>query len=233
MPSRGKLIVFEGVEGVGKTTQIRLLSDWLGAQRLSYFVIREPGGTALGNEIRRLLLDFGAPVTERAEALLFMASRAQVVAEEIVPRLERGEIVVADRFFLSTYAYQCGGRGLPEQLVREANRLATGGLVPDLTLLMDLPVQDGLARVAQRGQQDRIEQSGSGFHDRVAAAFASFEDAKWQKAHPECGPVVLVDASGDSTVVHTRVKEALRSTWPETFTSVVEFQNQAQNARIS
>lgn len=233
MPSRGKLIVFEGAEGVGKTTQIRLLSDWLGAQALSHFVIREPGGTALGNEIRRLLLDFGAPVTERAEALLFMASRAQVVAEEIVPRLARGEIVIADRFFLSTYAYQCGGRGLPENLVREANRLATGDLVPDLTLLLDLPVRDGLARVARRGEQDRIEQSGSGFHDRVAAAFASFEDPKWQKAHPECGPVLMIDASGDTAAVHARITAALRRTWPETFSPSVEFQKQAMDSRIS
>ena len=233
MPSRGKLIVFEGVEGVGKTTQIRMLSDWLGAKALPHFVIREPGGTALGDEIRRLLLDFGAPVTERAEALLFMASRAQVVSEKIVPRLGHGEIVIADRFFLSTYAYQCGGRGLPENLVREANRLATGDLVPDLTLLLDLPVEAGLARVAQRGEQDRIEQSGSGFHDRVAAAFASFEDTKWQKAHPECGPVTLIDASGDSAAVHARVTEVLRSRWPETFTSSVEFHQQALNSRSS
>ncbi len=217
MSPRGTLIIFEGVEGVGKTTQIRLLADALVARKHRHFVIREPGGTALGDEIRRLLLESGAPVTERAEALLFMASRAQVVAEEIVPRLERGEVVIADRFFLSTYAYQCGGRGLPDAVVRQANRLATGDLVPDLTLLLDLPVRDGLARIAQRGTPDRIERSGTGFHDRVAAAFAKFRDAEWQQAHPECGPVVMVDASGDTETVHARIMDVLVARWPETF----------------
>ena len=230
---RGKLIVFEGVEGVGKSTQIRLLSQWLHARHREHFIIREPGGTALGNEILKLLLDTGAPVNERAEALLFMASRAQVVAEEIVPRLEKGEVVIADRFFLSTYAYQVGGRGLPDAVVRQANRLATGDLVPDVTLLLDLPVRDGLARVARRPTQDRIERSGEGFHDRVAAAFAKFEDPAWQAAHPECGPVLIIDATGDTNAVHRRVTKALSDRWPETFPLEMESHRDTMNSRTS
>jgi dTMP kinase len=219
MPGRGRLVVFEGVEGVGKTTQIRLLGEWLVAHDVPAFTIREPGGTPVGDEIRRLLLDSPSPVSDRAEALLFMASRAQVVADEIVPRLTRGEVVLADRFFLSTYAYQCGGRGLPDSMVREANRLATADLVPDLTVLLDLPVKDGLARVEQRGVRDRIERAADGFHERVASAFLRFRDPKWQAAHPECGPVVIVSASGDPAAVHRRILTVLAERLPETFSS--------------
>lgn len=219
MPTRGRLIVLEGVEGVGKTTQIRLLGDALASRGVPTFTIREPGGTPVGDEIRRLLLDSPSPVADRTEALLFMASRAQVVADEIVPRMARGEVVLADRFFLSTYAYQCGGRGLPDTLVREANRLATGDLVPDLTLLLDLPVKDGLARVEKRGARDRIEQATDGFHERVASAFLKFRDSAWQAAHPECGPVVIVSANGDPATVHQRILAVLAERLPETFSS--------------
>jgi dTMP kinase len=219
MARRGQLIVLEGVEGVGKTTQIRLLGEWLAEQGIPSFTIREPGGTPLGDEIRRLLLDSHLSVSDRAEALLFMASRAQVTADEIVPRLDRGEIVLADRFFLSTYAYQCGGRGLPDAVVREANRLATGDLVPDLTVLLDLPVRDGLARVEQRGARDRIERSGDGFHERVGAAFLRFREPQWLAAHREVGPVVIVAAGGDPEAVHARILEVLAERLPETFSS--------------
>ena len=221
MSSRGRLIVFEGVEGVGKTTQIRLLGAWLASRGVPAFTIREPGGTPVGDEIRRLLLDSPSPVSDRTEALLFMASRAQVVSDEIEPRLARGEVVLADRFFLSTYAYQCGGRGLPDALVREANRLATGDLVPDVTILLDLPVKDGLARVEKRGAKDRIEQAAEGFHERVGKAFLRFRDVAWQQAHPECGPVVIVSAAGDAEDVHQRILETLAERLPETFASTV------------
>lgn len=219
MSHRGRLIVLEGVEGVGKTTQVRLLGEWLAAHDIPWFAIREPGGTPLGDEIRELLLHAPGPVTDRAEALLFMASRAQVTATEIVPRLRRGEVVLADRFFLSTYAYQCGGRGLPDAVVREANRLATDDLVPDLTVLLDLPVKDGLSRVEQRGARDRIERAADGFHERVGAAFLRFRDREWQAAHPEVGPVVIVAAAGDPESVHERILEALADRLPETFAS--------------
>jgi dTMP kinase len=118
-------------------------------------------------------------------------------------------------------------------LVRQANRLATGDLVPDVTVLLDLPVRDGLARVARRGSQDRIEQSGSGFHDRVAAAFAKFEDSSWQQAHPECGPVVLVDASGAVGEVHARVIHALHERWPETFPAEMESHKDTMNSTVA
>lgn len=216
MAAAGGLIVLEGVEGAGKSTQLRHLASCLARVGLPVRTVREPGGTVAGDEIRRLLLDPASHLDARAEALLFMASRAQLVADVIRPALDRGEFVIADRFFLSTYAYQVGGRGLDEQDVRRANALATGGLVPGLTLLLDLPSGAGLERAARRGAHDRIERSGSAFHARVRSAFVGFASQDWQERHPEAGPVVLIDASGDESAVSARIVAAVARRWPET-----------------
>lgn len=213
---RGGLVVFEGVEGAGKTTQLRHLVRRLESSGATVVPVREPGGTAAGDEIRRLLLDPSSHLDARTEALLFMASRAQLVADVVRPAIARGAFVVADRFFLSTYAYQVGGRGLPEEDVRRANALATGGLVPDLTILLDLPAGAGLKRAAARGEHDRMESAGAEFLDRVRTAFLDFSRPEWQRAHPEAGPIVLVDALGDETVVAERVATAVSGRWPET-----------------
>src|SRR5690349_902607 len=146
-----------------------------------------------------------------------MASRAQLVEREIQPALARGDVVVLDRFFLSTYAYQIAGRGLPEAEVRQANGFATGGLVPDLTLFLELAPAEGMARADARGGRDRMERSGAEFHDRVATAFASFVSPAWQAAHPESGPIVRVDAAGSESAVHERIVALLDQRWPETF----------------
>ena len=218
MASEGRLIVFEGGEGSGKSTQLRLLSDALTKSAIAHRCLREPGGTALGTEVRRLLLEREWAMDARAEALLFMASRAQMVAGEVRPALAAGEHVLLDRFFLSTYAYQIGGRGLPEQEVRAANSLATGGLVPDVTLLLNFPVAEGLARAAERSSaHDRMEREGEAFHERVARAFDAFARPDWQRAHPECGPIVSIEGAGSERDVARRVREALASRWPGTF----------------
>lgn len=214
----GRLIVFEGGEGSGKSTQLRHLSRALQQRGVPHVCLREPGGTPLGTEVRRVLLDRASDIEPRAEALLFMASRAQLVEREIRPALARGETVLLDRFFLSTYAYQIGGHGLAEADVRAANRFATGGLVPDLTLLLSFPVSEGLARAAKRAAaHDRMEAMGSEFHHRVAAAFREFATTAWQAEHPECGPVVTIMAEGDEAGVTARVQEAVTSMWPGTF----------------
>ena len=212
----GGLVVLEGIEGVGKSTQLRHLAGWLEKNGAAVRTVREPGGTVAGDEIRRLLLDPASHLDGRTEALLFMASRAQLVTDVIRPALARGEFVLADRFFLSTYAYQVAGRGLPEEDVRRANALATGGLVPDLTLLLDLPSGAGLERAARRSAHDRIEQSGAAFYDRVRAAFVEFATPAWQQRHPEAGQVVLVDASGDEATVAGRIAAAVSQRWPQT-----------------
>ncbi|MDB4878791.1 MAG: hypothetical protein JWL60_237 [Gemmatimonadetes bacterium] len=215
---RGRLVVFEGGEGSGKSTQLRRLSALLQSQGVSHVCLREPGGTPLGIEVRRVLLDRGSDIVPRAEAMLFMASRAQLVEREVRPALARGDVVLLDRFFLSTYAYQVGGHGLPEHEVRAANAFATGGLVPDLTLLLTFPVAEGLERAGRRtSSHDRIEALGLDFHGRVGAAFASFEDAAWQAEHPECGPIVTILAEGSEAVVTARVTAAVRERWPGTF----------------
>lgn len=218
---RGRLIVFEAPEGAGKTTQLRLLTAWLDARGAPYVAVREPGGTPLGDEIRTILLDPKRELSARTEALLFMTSRAELVDRVIRPALERGELVIADRFFLSTYAYQVHGRGLPFAEVRAANAIATGGLVPDCTLLLTLRAAERAARAAARGAADRIESAGDDFHERVAAAFARFASADWQQSHPECGPIVDVDASGSEGTVFSRVLAALAARWPRTFEHAV------------
>lgn len=224
--ARGRLVVFEGAEGVGKSTQVaRLCAAWArrGVPVASY---REPGATSLGERVRALLLDPATEVDPRAEALLFMAARAQLVAR-VDADLAAGTHVVLDRFFLSTYAYQIAGRGLDGDSVRAANALATRGLVPDVTLLLTCTPEVSAARMAARGAPDRLEQAGAAFHARVADAFARAADPAWRAAHPEVGPVVLVDASGAPDVVAARVAAALSAWSPdlaETFGALAESQ---------
>lgn len=211
------LIVLEGPEGAGKTTQLRRITRWLDERHVPVIAAREPGGTPLGDEIRRLLLDPASDIVPRTESLLFMASRAQLVQREIVPALATNQIVLLDRFFLSTYAYQVAGRGLPENEVIAANKLATATLRPDVTLLLTLPVQDGLRRATQRGPHDRMERAETDFHERVARAFEQFAMAEWQVTHPEAGPVIAVDATGTEDQVFGRLLGVLARRWPGTF----------------
>jgi dTMP kinase len=216
----GKLIVFEGAEGAGKTTQIGLLLESLRAANVPVVTFREPGGTPLGDAVRKLVLDPNRAVTPAAEAHLFMAARAELCEKEIRPALARGLVVLLDRFFLSTYAYQVVGRGLPEKEVRAANRLATGGLVPDMTVLLDHPVSAGLDRADARGGRDRIERADDRFHGEVAAAFRRFTERAWIAAHPEAGPIELVDASGERQEIARRVLDVLARRVGEPFSSL-------------
>ncbi|HUQ18521.1 MAG TPA: dTMP kinase [Gemmatimonadaceae bacterium] len=219
---RGKLVVFEGSEGAGKSTQLRMLASRMSAAGIPVVPLREPGGTVVGDKIRNILLDPDSELSPSTEALLFMSSRAELVQREIEPALKRGDIVLMDRFFLSTYAYQIAGRGLSESDVRAANCLATGGLVPDLTLILEFPVADGIERVSQRGAHDRIEQSSIDFHQRVEHAFAEAATPEWQRMHAECGPISLVDARGTRDDVSMRVVEALLDAMPARFSALVD-----------
>jgi dTMP kinase len=214
----GKLIVLEGPEGAGKTTQAPLLAEWLNGSGRPAIALREPGGTPIGDQIRSILLDTpDGAVGDAAEALLYMASRAQLVDRIIRPALSLGTIVLLDRFFLATYAYQVAGRGLPEAEVRAANQLAVGGLVPDLTIMLTISPDQGMERVGQRGAHDRLERAAREFHERVSHAYAAFTSPIWQQAHPECGPVVPVDATADIGAVHESIVKVLRRRWPESF----------------
>lgn len=210
----GRLVVFEGAEGVGKSTQVARFVARCAAAGVAAASYREPGATPLGERVRAILLDEPGPIEPPAEALLFMAARAQLLAR-VRADLAAGTLVVLDRFFLSTYAYQVAGRGLDEAGVRAANALATGGLVPGLTLLLTCAPAVTATRLAARGAPDRLEREGAGFHARVAAAFAGALDRAWQVAHPEVGPVVRVDADGAPDVVAGRVLDAVVGRWPD------------------
>jgi dTMP kinase len=211
--SRPRFIVLEGVEGAGKSTQVRLLCAWLEAAGVPHVSAREPGGTALGEGLRALLLDRGdLDVTAESELLMMLAARAAFVHEIVRPALAEGRTVVADRFAFSTFAYQGYGRGLDLDGIRRMNAFATGGLAPDLTVVLDLPVGDGAARQSREGRaRDRIEREGPAFLERVRRGY---QDLARGDGHAR-----TVDARGTTDQVHQRIRALLGATFPETFPS--------------
>jgi dTMP kinase len=208
---RGAFVVVEGIEGSGKSTLVARLAARLTSQGLQVTTVRDPGGTPLGDEIRGLLLTSSHLPAPATEALLFIASRAELVARQIAPALERGVIVLVDRFLLSTLAYQVAGRGLNADAVLAANQLAVGALIPDLTLVLDLPFESGLDRARARGALDRIEREGEAFHRRVAGLFTTALSSDWQAAHPMCGTIVRVDATGSIEAMENDAWQQLQS----------------------
>ncbi|MCZ2836247.1 dTMP kinase [Modestobacter sp. VKM Ac-2985] len=175
----GVFIAFEGGEGAGKSTQVRRLQEWLTGEGLVARTTREPGGTALGGKVRALLLDpASAGLSPRAEALMYAADRAQHVHDVLRPALDAGEVVITDRFVDSSLAYQGAGRTIPMDDVRSISRWATQGLRPDLTLLLDLPPEVGLARARGRAAADRLESESLDFHQRVRRTFLALAEAE-------------------------------------------------------
>lgn len=170
---RGVFVTFEGGDGVGKSTHIRYVANELRRAGREVVCLREPGGTGIGESLRAMVLDpDNGEISSEAELLMYEAARAQLVREVIRPALERGAVVLCDRFSDSTIAYQAYGRGLPLDFVRRANAFATGGIVPDRTILLVLGnTRKSLARATGAGAGDRIEQAGEVFHSRVNRAF--------------------------------------------------------------
>lgn len=174
----GLFLTFEGPEGAGKTTQIARLAERLTAAGYAVTRTREPGGDPVGERVRDIVLNAPAgSVTAEAELFLMAAARAQNVRAVVRPALERGEIVLCDRFTDSTLAYQGCGRGLPLEELARVNRLATGGLIPDQTFLLDLPPAQGLARQSAE-KQDRLDREGLAFHERVREGFLTVAAAE-------------------------------------------------------
>ncbi len=169
---RGKFLTVEGTEGVGKTTNIAFIKQWLDDREIPYVATREPGGTPFAEEIRNLLLEPRAEsIDESCELLLMFAARAQHIAEVIEPALARGEWVLCDRFTDATYAYQGGGRGVDQYKIAELEQLVQGDLRPDLTLVLDIPVEKGLQRAKARGEMDRFELEKQNFFEKVRATY--------------------------------------------------------------
>src|SRR5665647_283288 len=170
---KGKFIVLEGIDGSGKTTQLKLLGDKLKGRGLPVLHTREPGGTRIGDKIREILLNPEyEELVPRAEAFLYAAARAQHVAQVILPALAKGTIVLCDRFLDSSLAYQGFGRGIEVSLLERINEPATDGLVPDLTIVLDFCTEDGMDRINQSGRRiDRIEREAGAFHQRVRMGY--------------------------------------------------------------
>lgn len=204
-------IVLEGGDGVGKTTHAALLSAWFTALGLPHVSTREPGGTPVGEAIRKIVL--AGPEMDmppETELMLILGARAAFVRDVVRPALAEGKLVLADRFSLSTMAYQGYGRGLDLEDVRRAIDMATGGLVPDLYIVLDLPADEGEERQRHDGSTpDRIEAAGRSFRDSVREAYLDLAASE--------ASVEVVSARGSPDEVHSRIRERLAARFPATF----------------
>ncbi|MDX1434783.1 MAG: dTMP kinase [Gammaproteobacteria bacterium] len=202
---RGRFITVEGIEGAGKSTQVAAIATFLEARGLGAVLTREPGGTPLGEAVRGLLLDPAfTGMAADAELLLMFAARAEHLARVIEPALAAGSWVVSDRFTDATYAYQGGGRGLDAARIAAVEDWVQGALRPDLTLVLDLPVETGLARIAARGGPDRFEGEDRAFFERTRAVYLA-------RARAAPARYRVVDASGPPEAVRTAVLAAVES----------------------
>lgn len=202
---KGIFITFEGIDGCGKSTQTALCREWLESLGTTVLLVREPGGTKIGEKIRSLLLDKDngamAPMTE---LFLFEAARAQIVEETIKPALAEGKAVICDRFFDSSFAYQGHARGLGEDMVSRLNMYATGGLAPDITFFLDISVKEAVMRREGRGgEKDRIESAGDSFQELVREGFIRAASADKR--------IVTVDATESPVEIFKQVQEKINA----------------------
>ncbi len=204
--NKGFFISLEGGEGAGKSTQNRRIVEWLVQQGKDVLETREPGGTVVSEQIRKLLLDTrNAGLNATAELLMMFAARSQLVEEVILPALADGKVIVCDRFADASYAYQGGGRQLGGETVEIVEKLVLKGLQPSLTLLFDVPVEQGMKRVASRGEADRFEVESLRFFERVRNAYL-------ERAASQPERFRIIDASQDEDTVWQQVKAVLQET---------------------
>lgn len=195
----GKLVVLEGIDGCGKTTQCHLLKDYFMKKGYKTVYTREPGGTFIGEQIRNILLDAkNSNMCRASEVFLYAAARAQLVAEKIKPSLQKGELVICDRFVDSTLAYQGYGRGISLELLNQVNSFATNGLMPDLVIVLDLSVEESLKRLKKRScGSDRLERENMLFYESVRKGYLDI--ARSKNTH------VVLDASLSIAELHERI----------------------------
>ncbi len=199
----GRFISLEGGEGVGKTTNIAYIQSLLEEQNISVLLTREPGGTPLAEAMRQLLLDKNQEeITEQAELLMMFAARAQHIKHVIKPALERGMWVLCDRFTDSTYAYQGGGRAMDIKAINWLENFVHGELRPDLTLLLDAPVQVGMSRAAQRGKLDRFELEKITFFEKVRQAYLALAEQQPER-------IKVVDATQTLELVQESIHQSI------------------------
>ena len=206
----GTFITFEGIDGSGKSTQLKLLNGFLRARGCDAVVTREPGGTTLGLRLREALLDAHEEVDPLTELLVFAADRAQHVRRKLLPALENGAVVISDRYADATVAYQGAGRGFPPELISQIVQLATGGLKPELTLLFDVSIDESVSRTTRRSNgknsgrmgRDRLDIEAAEFHARVRDAYLSIAAAEPER-------VKIIDTSGPVERTHEQVKQVI------------------------
>ena len=200
---KGKFITIEGGEGAGKSTMMDRLAGWLESNGRRVVRTREPGGTVLAEKIRAILLDDQhGELSSQSELLLVFASRAQHLEELIRPALARGDTVLCDRFTDASWAYQGGGRQMPDEWIAALEQMVHGDLQPDFTLLLDLPVEQGLERASRRGEADRFEQESLRFFNRVRRAYLA-------RAESDPKRFEIIDASGDLDQVWVQIESVL------------------------
>ena len=201
---KGKFVTFEGCEGVGKSKQIHLLEDYLKANGINYYLTREPGGTPVSEQIRKVILDgSNTSMTDECEAMLYASARIQLLKEEIKPRLERGELVLCDRYIDSSFAYQAFARGLGEEFVANINDFAIKNFLPDCTLFLNLSPKDAFKRKGGVDKNDRLELSGFDFHERVYKGYLTLAEKNPNR-------IVSIDASGSKEQTHAKISKALK-----------------------
>ncbi len=201
---KGKFIVFEGCEGAGKSTQMRLLSEYLKEKDVAHVVTREPGGGEISEAIRKIILNGKfTEMTDECEALLYAAARVQHLADTVEPALRRGDTVLCDRYIFSSYAYQGYGRGLDMRFLRDINRYAAEHFMPDVTLFLDIPPVRAFERKHGADENDRIEQAGAEFHEKVYRGYLRLAE--------EYGDAfVAVDCSGTKYETNGNILSILR-----------------------
>lgn len=197
-----KFITLDGIDGAGKTTQLDVIRDWFAARQLPVLFTREPGGTPLGEALRDLLLNPETQVSLHTETLLMFAARRQHLEEVILPALSRGVNVVSDRFTDATFAYQGGGRGLPDEQIEILENWVQGSLKPDLTILLDVPLKVSLQRIERSREKDRFEQEAADFFTRV-------RDAYLRRAAAAPERYAVVDSNRDKAVVRAEIEGVL------------------------
>ncbi len=192
-------ITFEGIDASGKSTQAKLFAEYLSLSNRNYIFVREPGGTNAGEEIRQILLHRNHTMSGETEFLLFSAARAQLTREVILPNLDRGYIVVADRYSDSSLAYQGYGRGLDIEMVKQISSFAVSKLIPDLTFFIDIPVNEAINRMRKEMKSDRIETEGSDFFERVRRGYLKLKEEDESRFH-------IIDGTRDIESIQDEIR---------------------------